>query len=149
MKGFPDLPPIWLAGFMVLAWALARYLPILSLASGPLRLLGTVLALMGLAVIAWSAIYFWRAKTSIEPHEEPTSLLTDGPYRLSRNPIYLGMVAILAGEVLWLGALSAVILPGIYAGLVSVRFILPEEARLVEHFGDEARAFMARTRRWI
>ena len=106
MKGFPDLPPLWLTLFMALAWAMARFVP---LAGGPdvfVQRFGTVVAVLGLGFICWSAAWFWKKKTTIEPHHTPGTLIIEGPYRLSRNPIYLGMVLILSGQVMWFGALS-------------------------------------------
>jgi protein-S-isoprenylcysteine O-methyltransferase Ste14 len=50
--------------------------------------------------------WFWRKKTTIEPHHTPTALIVEGPYRLSRNPIYLALLALLAGYVLRLGSLG-------------------------------------------
>lgn len=149
MKGFPDLPPLWLAGFCILAWFMARELPIAFFGGPQLQMIGGVLSLMGLVIIAWAALSFRQARTTIEPHDDPTALITSGPFRLSRNPIYLAMVAILAGLVLWYGAVSAVILPGLFAAVLSLRFILPEEDRLRARFGPEAEAFFARTRRWL
>jgi len=149
MKGFPDLPPIWFAGFCIAAWFLAWQLP-LVMAFGPVfRLTGLALIAAGLGVIAWSALWFFKKKTTIEPHHDPSVLITEGPFRFSRNPIYLAMVAMLTGFVLWLGALSAVLLPGLFISVLSIRFILPEEARLVEAFGPEAKRYMQVTRRWL
>lgn len=149
MKGFPDLPPIWLAGFVLIAWFLAAELPLL-IVFGPLfQLLGLVTCFAGFAAITWSALWFWRKKTTIEPHEAPKALITEGPYRYSRNPIYLGLVMILTGYVLWLGALSAVLLPGLFISVLTLRFIQPEEARLVEVFGAEAERYLQATRRWL
>ena len=109
-KGFPDWPPIWFAGFCAVAWLLARELP-LVVAFGPLfRGLGLVMIAAGLGLIGWSALWFWRKKTPIEPHHTPRALIVEGPYRWSRNPIYLAMLAMLTGYVLWLGVLSPVLL---------------------------------------
>jgi protein-S-isoprenylcysteine O-methyltransferase Ste14 len=106
LKGFPDLPPVWLLGFMAAAWAIDRGLPLVE-AFGPVyRVAGGLLMLAALGLIAWSALWFWRKKTTIEPHHTPTALIVEGPYRLSRNPIYLALLALLAGYVLRLGSLA-------------------------------------------
>lgn len=149
MTGFPDLPPLWLLAFMGLAAVIARYGPMLEIAFGPLHLLGQVVSLAGIALFLWSAWWFWRKKTTIEPHHAPGILIKEGPYRISRNPIYLAMVMILAGQVLWLGAILAVVaIPGLWA-VLHTRFVIPEEAALEVAFGDEARRYLAATRRWI
>lgn len=149
MKGFPDLPPIWLAGFCALAWFLARYLPLVT-AFGPVfQGLGALLIGAGLVAIAWSALWFWRKKTTIEPHHDPSVLIVEGPYRFSRNPIYLGLLVILTGYVLWLGALSPVPLPVLFFAVLTRRFVEPEEDRLRQAFGAEAQRYLNGTRRWM
>ncbi len=149
MKGFPDLPPIWFAGFCAAAWLLGNYMPLVT-AFGPLFwALGLLAIAGGLGLILWSALWFWRKKTTIEPHHAPSVLITEGPYRYTRNPIYLGLVAMLTGYVLWLGVLSPVLLPGLFISVLTLRFIQPEEERLVESFGLEARRYLQQTRRWL
>lgn len=149
MKGFPDLPPLWLLAFMAIAWAMARYVPVITLAAGPVQMLGSLIAIAGVAIIGWSAFWFWRKRTTIEPHHTPRTLIIEGPYRLSRNPIYLAMVMILTGQVIWLGALSPVILPLVLLLILTSRFARPEEAALKAAFGEEAHRYLAATRRWI
>ena len=133
----------------MLAWALARFVPFMYLGGPALQAIGAALSIAGIGLIFWSAMWFLRKKTTIEPHESPTTLIVEGPYRVSRNPIYLGMVAILAGVVLWYGALSGVILPGIFVSVLSLRFIQPEEDGLRAAFGAEAEAYLSTTRRWL
>ncbi|MEM9755365.1 MAG: isoprenylcysteine carboxylmethyltransferase family protein [Pseudomonadota bacterium] len=149
MKGFPDLPPIWLAGFCLLAWVMALFAPVLSVRGPELQALGTALGIAGFGLIGWSAVWFARKGTTIEPHHTPQKLIVEGPYRLSRNPIYLGMVVILAGLVLWLGAVSGLVLPGVFVVVLTQRFIVPEENGLRSAFGAEAEAYLTRTRRWL
>lgn len=149
LKGFPDLPPLWLFGFMVAAWTLDRGLPLVE-AFGPLyRWTGGAIMLGALGLIGWSAFWFWRKKTTIEPHHTPTTLIVEGPYRLSRNPIYLGLLLLLVGYVLRLGALSPVLLPILFFWVLTRRFIEPEEEGLRRLFGAEAEKYLSRTRRWL
>jgi protein-S-isoprenylcysteine O-methyltransferase Ste14 len=149
LRGFPDLPPVWLAGFLAAAWLLDRALPLVE-AFGPVwRGAGLLVAAASLGLIAWSAFWFWRRKTTIEPHHTPTALIVEGPYRLGRNPIYLGLLGLLTGYVLWLGALTPAILPFAFHRVLTVRFIEKEEALLRRLFGAEAHAYLERTRRWL
>jgi protein-S-isoprenylcysteine O-methyltransferase Ste14 len=134
---------------MAAAWAIDRGLPLVE-AFGPVyRVAGGLLMLAALGLIAWSALWFWRKKTTIEPHHTPTALIVEGPYRLSRNPIYLALLALLAGYVLRLGSLGPVILPFAYYIVLTRRFIEPEEAGLRRLFGAEAHAYLENTRRWL
>lgn len=149
LRGFPDIPPVWLAGFLAAAWILDRGLPLVQ-AFGPLyQLLGGLLMLAALALIGWAGLWFWRKRTTIEPHHTPTRLIVEGPYRLGRNPIYLALLLILAGYILWLGSLSPVLLPFAFHRVLTRRFIEPEEATLRRVFGAEAQAYLTRTRRWL
>lgn len=149
MKGFPDLPPLWLLAFLIAGWALAWGLPIWSFGTTLSTLLGQVLTVLGMALIIWSALWFHRKKTTIEPHHTPKSLIVEGPYRLSRNPIYLGMAAILTGAVLYWGALSAVPLPMIFVYVIQTRFVEPEEIALFTAFEQDALDYISKTRRWL
>lgn len=149
MKGFPDLPPIWLLAAMGLAWTLAWAFPGLTTTAPALRLVGGGIAVAGLALIVWSALWFRRKRTTIEPHHAPTRLIVEGPYQLSRNPIYLGMGAILTGQIIWFGAWLAVLLIPLFLSVIVARFIRVEEAALTETFGAEATAYLAATRRWL
>ncbi|MEX3014981.1 isoprenylcysteine carboxylmethyltransferase family protein [Gymnodinialimonas hymeniacidonis] len=149
MKGFPDLPPLWLLLFMGLAWLLARFLPLVSGVDPLMQRLGVLLACVGVLFVFWAALWFWKKKTTIEPHHTPGTLIVEGPYRLSRNPIYLGMVLILSGQVLWLGALSPAFLIPLILAVLTVRFAVPEERALLEAFGEEGQAYLKATRRWL
>jgi protein-S-isoprenylcysteine O-methyltransferase Ste14 len=149
LKGFPDLPPVWLAGFIAIAWLLDRGLPLVQ-AFGPVwQAAGAVLVAAALLLIGWSAWWFYAKRTTIEPHHTPTALIVEGPYRIGRNPIYLGLLGILTGCVLWLGSLSPAILPFAFHRVLTARFIEPEEAALRRLFGAAAHEYMARTRRWL
>ncbi len=149
MKGFPDLPPIWFAGFAAAVWILSRSLPIVSFDNPVTDLLGALLILAGLGLAAWSLYWFRRRQTTFEPHHTPTALIVEGPFRLSRNPIYVGLVAILAGYALRQGALAPLLLLPLFWGVLHRRFALPEEAGLRAAFGSEAEAYIAATRRWL
>ncbi len=149
MKGFPDLPPLWLVAFMALAWIIARFVPIITVPLDLFIMFGIICAVVGFALITWSAVWFRRKRTTIEPHHTPGTLIVEGPYKLSRNPIYLGMFIILTGYVFWLCSLTPLILPPLFLMILTARFAKPEEASLIEAFGDEARAYLSATRRWI
>jgi hypothetical protein len=102
MKGFPDLPPLWLILFLGLNWAFAQVLPGLAV-SGAMGVASWALIVAGLSLIVWAAVWFWRRKTTIEPHHDPQALIVEGPFRVSRNPIYLGLLIILLGSVVGRG----------------------------------------------
>lgn len=149
MKHFPDLPPIWMLGAMALSWVLTQMVPILKLSSLGLRWLGLFWMLLAALLVLWAAFWFWRKKTTIEPHKTAQTLIVGGPFWLTRNPIYLAMVVAAAGVGLYLGSLSGMFPVIVLAVVLHRRFVLPEEAGLKTAFGAEAEAYFEKTRRWI
>ncbi len=145
LKSFPDLPPIWAVGVVALSWALARWLPIWSF---QVPLLPGLLFWGGLLLIGWSAVWFWRKRTPIEPGHTPKALITEGPYRINRNPIYTGLAITLLGYALGQGAVTALLPPLAFPFIITARFIRAEEDALRQAFGAEAEAWIAATRRW-
>ena len=134
---------------MVFSWVLSQLLPLYSIDSVGLQWLGLMWIGLALLLILWSALWFHRKKTTIEPHHTPTVLIVEGPYKLSRNPIYLAMMLAALGFALWCGALSS-ILPVFALGMILQRkFVLPEETGLEQEFGAEATEYIAKTKRWI
>ena len=143
---FIDLPPVWLAGCVILAWIIGAVLPLgLPLGEG----IGALLVLAGIGLMVWAVVEMQRARTTVIPHRVPDALVDTGPFALSRNPIYLGDLLVLAGLCLRWDALLA--LPLVW-GLMKVltdRFILPEEGRLADTFGTDFQLYSARVARWI
>ena len=91
---------------------------------------------------------FRRARTPVDPYETTTAIVTGGPYRLSRNPGYLGMALTYAGICLLAGALWALV-PLIGAVIVIDRGVIRREERYLQaKFGQEYLRYKAHTRRW-
>ena len=90
-----------------------------------------------------------RNRTSFMPHDEAARLVTGGIFRLSRNPIYLGDVLILAGLILFWDAVLSLVLVPIFVWVVEKRFIEKEEYRLKRKFLASYGRYSQQTRRWI
>jgi protein-S-isoprenylcysteine O-methyltransferase Ste14 len=143
------LPLAWLAIASVAALLLDAYLPLVQWPGRPWSWIGALPMLAGLA-IAWVAVGgFRRAGTPALPFRPSTALVTDGLYRFTRNPMYVGMVLFLLGLALVLGSLGALLPVPLYALVIQKRFIEAEEAFLERLFGEEYRAYQRRTRRWF
>lgn len=110
---------------------------------------GWVFMLCGLALLA-AAIGFFRMKgTTVNPTKKPDKLVTDGIYRMSRNPMYLGMVLILAGFPLATESVIGLVFPLIFF-LIMNQSVIPREERMVQGvFGDAYLQYRTRTSRWI
>lgn len=104
---------------------------------------------LGAIVAGWGWLIFRRARTTTVPGRTSSSLITKGPYRFTRNPMYVGLSLAYLGEAGMLRQLWPIlILPFILAYLNWV--VIPvEEARLAETFGAEYERYRARVRRWI
>jgi protein-S-isoprenylcysteine O-methyltransferase Ste14 len=143
-----DWPPVWLAGCVLLAWLTA-----MPVAGGAAALvlagLGGAGVALGLGLMGLAVREMARARTTVVPGRDPSALVTGGVFRLSRNPIYLGDLLVLAGVSLaWQSWVGLVLVP-VLGRILARRFIEDEEARLRAGFGAEAEAWMARVRRWL
>lgn len=149
------LPPVWAALFALGVVALGRWLGAVDIAQvdagmrDVLGWIGIVVVVAGSALSAWAAWGFSGARTPIEPGRVSTSLLVGGPYRISRNPIYLGMATALAGLALFLGQPGAIVLVPVFCAVLQWRIIRHEERMLGERFGAEYAAYRERVRRWL
>lgn len=141
-----DLPPAWLVVHMGLAWFMAEvWAPLGDFMLWP----GRLLIAAGILLALWAALHFHRARTTLIPHAEPTGLVTGGPYRFSRNPIYVADLMILAGWALVLGTVAGLLLLIPLFWVLETRFVRPEEARLSSAFGEDYEAYRRRVRRWL
>ena len=147
-RDFPDLPPVWMTGHALAAWAVARWAPVMGFASPTARAAGGLVAALGVGLAVWAAVHFARARTKIEPRERPTALIRSGPFAINRNPIYTGMALVLLGWAVWLGALGAALVAMAFPVVIDRRFVRGEEAALLDAFGAEARRYMSEVRRW-
>ena len=143
------LPPVYLLASAIAMFALHRWLPLRQIVSGQSRWLGLAVAVLGLALGGSAARLFRRRKTTIRPGETSTTLMTDGPFRFTRNPIYVGMTLVLAGLAFGLGSLSPWFVIPAFVLAIAIDVIPAEEAMLAETFGDAYRAYQSRVRRWF
>ena len=92
---------------------------------------------------------FKRAGTAIKPYDQPSKLVVDGPYQLSRNPMYLGVTLILLGIAFWVGTYPFYLVSGVFCFTMNFVFIPNEEKILESTFGNDYLSYKSRTRRWI
>ena len=143
------LPPVYLLIAIAMMAGLHFLAPIGMILRPPFIYLGVFLITIGLGIVVWPAAAFGRAGTPIKPFEHSTHLVTGGMYKVSRNPMYLGMVVILLGIAVLFGSISPFILIPVFIWLIQSNFIRLEEAALEETFGDEYREYKTRVRRWL
>lgn len=141
-----NLPPVWLIGFIALSWLIAQ---VWSPLGSVFDWIGWGLIGVGLAISVWAALVFRRAGTTIIPREAPSALVSRGPYRYSRNPIYLADLVILAGVALILGSPLALLLVVPFQQVLLRLFVLPEEAILARDLGRPFLDYKVRVQRWV
>lgn len=142
-------PLLFMGALLAAMMVLAVLTPGLRVLQVPVTWLGIVPLVSGLLLIFISAGLFRRRHTTLNPFGESSALVQDGLYRYSRNPMYLGMLLVLAGTALWFGhVLSFAVLP-VFVAVVSRQNIRHEEQALETHFGDEYRSYRQRVRRWL
>ena len=146
---FIDLPPVWLAGCILVAWGLAQAAPLITFTSAVWQVVGWGLIAAGLLLAVWAMVAFRRFKTSVIPRQTPSALIDEAPYSFSRNPIYLADLIILAGCVALFGAVSAVVTLQLFWAAMQHRFILPEEEVMRQTFGARYDDYCQGVRRWV
>ena len=144
-------PPLILAGVLVGAWLFGLFLPLPwpGLDDVAARVAGWFLIVLGVGVIAWAILTLKKHGTTVMPHKGAQILVTDGPFALRRNPIYLGDVFILLGLAIVTANLWFVVFSVVFVVLITWLAVLPEERHLEATFGEEYLRYKERVRRWI
>lgn len=142
-------PPVWLLLGLVAIFALNEMYPVARFTGLAAQVAGGVVIVLGLLLLVTANGLFVRAGTDVIPFRKVSSLVTGGVYRYTRNPMYLGMVTVLLGCALTVGAASALAVPPLFAIIVEARFIRGEEQMLRDLFPQEYPAYCRRVRRWL
>jgi protein-S-isoprenylcysteine O-methyltransferase Ste14 len=145
----PLIPPVYGLAALVLMGVLHVFLPGMEFAAPGSRYVGIAVMALGLAPILWASHLFNRVKTGIVPFTPATFLVRDGPYRFTRNPMYLGMAVMLLGVAVFLDSLTPFAVVPLFVVLIDWRFIRAEEAMLEQAFGAAYLDYKAAVRRWL
>ena len=143
-------PPIWAVIFILLATAVTWFLgwrEVPGLRSPPL---GILLVVVGIVVPAWAVWLFRREGAEVNP-TSPTNrkLVADGPYRFTRNPMYLGLVLIALGIAFWAGPWPMFIAAIAVFATANFVHIPYEEAKMARQFDTAYADYVRRVRRWL
>jgi len=144
------IPPpfFYLTGFLF-AWAINRFYPI------PMfdRTLSVVLAMISLLPSAilglWSLFEFWHENTTLRPDKPSSFLVVIGPYRITRNPMYLSLTLLYIGLGLLLSLPWAFIFLPVIIFIMNSYVIRREELYLETRFGEQYRVYENQVRRWL
>ena len=143
------LPPVLVLLIAILMSVARSIIPGPVIVPQPYNWLGLVLLLAGFALGLIGAVHFNKVGTNIPTFNEPTILVTDGIFKWSRNPIYLGFTLFLLGLAVMLGTLVPFLGPIVFAVTADRWYIAFEERALQHKFGERYDAYRRATRRWI
>ena len=144
-------PPVYALGIAVLMWLLNQYFPIAHWIPVPWNKIGLVIIVLAIALDTSSLFLFLKKHTTINPmHPDNTqSLVTEGLYRYTRNPMYVGLLVILTGYAIMLGGITPFLLLPLFYGLITTQQIIPEERFLEEKFGQQYLDYKKQVKRWL
>ncbi len=143
------LPPVYFLAAVLLMVGLNYFVPVQTILNAPITYLGVGMIAFGLFIVMWPAVTFGKVGTPIKPFEDSTRLVTNGMYRITRNPMYLGMVVVLVGIAVLFGNASPFLIAPMFGWLIQTKFVKFEEALLEKTFGDEYLRYKQKVRRWL
>ena len=144
------LPPTILLLAILLMLGLHFLLPLCRIVPWPWRLLGILPLTLGVILNLSADRAFKHVDTTVKPFEKSQSLVTTGPFRFSRHPMYIGMTAIIIGLWLCLGTVTPLFVVPLFVLTMSMVFIPAEEHMMEKQFGNEYRTYCKRVIRvWI
>lgn len=141
-------PLIYVAVFLLGLW-LERLIPPRPLPTGPRRIAAVICVALWLVFAVSSVVLFRRGGTSLLPHQPARALVTRGAYRVSRNPMYVGLLFLYAGIALWFDLVWPIALLPVIVVVIQAAVIKREERYLERRFGDQYREYRQRVRRWF
>jgi protein-S-isoprenylcysteine O-methyltransferase Ste14 len=142
-------PPRIALSLLIISVVLWHLSPDKTLLHIPYKFIGSVSVIGGFIIMMWAWSSFKKGRTAVCHTGTPTLLVTHGVYKMTRNPMYLGMLLMLAGAGFFMGDVPAFFAPVAFLGIIDKVFIPYEEAKLSGSFGDAYSDYMKRTRRWV
>ncbi len=115
----------------------------------PYKLIATLSIIFGFTVMTWAWLQFRKSDTAVCPTSKSSLVVTDGIYKYSRNPMYLGMLLMLIGASFFMGTMPSMFAPIGFFIIIDKVFIPYEEGKLMSAFGDGYSKYQMLTRRWI
>jgi protein-S-isoprenylcysteine O-methyltransferase Ste14 len=143
------MPTAYLLAAILAIVLLNITIPILHILPSPWNLLGLLPLAFGLWINLAADRAFKQAKTTVKPFQSSNALIQDGVFRFTRNPMYLGFIAVLLGISVLLGSLSPYLVVVLFAFLMDLVYIRSEEKMLEDVFGSQWADYRARTRKWL
>lgn len=144
-------PPVIGLACAAIMYALARFVPQAAVPLPHARLLALAAATLGALIGLLALLDFRRHRTTFNPHhpDKASALVTDGIYRRTRNPMYLGLLVLLSAWAIFLANAATLLGLVLFVLLLNRLQIVPEERILAEKFGEGFVHYRRAVRRWI
>lgn len=147
MKKF--YPPTHFYTYLIIAVVFHFLLPVKQIIFMPYIFLGFIPVIAGVILNLWADSLFKKLNTTVKPDQRPSVLIDYGPFKISRNPMYLGMTLMLIGAGIILGSITSFIGAIFFIAAMEYYFIPEEEKAMQETFGDEYVKYKDKVKRWL
>ena len=142
-------PPHIAFTLLFLSWLVDYLFPQFRVIFGNYRYIGVLTLVSGLSITFYSFYLFKKNKTPILPGQKPTFVVAEGPYKFTRNPMYLGVTIGLFGAAIYIGNLLSLLSPLIFFLIMNFKFVPFEEKLMEQIFGKQYLDYKIKVRRWI
>ena len=143
------LPPTLLKIFIVIMIVMHYVMPVNQIIVFPYNLFGIALIIIGLTISMKGSRLFTKLGTNIKTFDDPDKLVTEGLFKISRNPMYLGFIIFLTGISIALGSVLPFALTFIFFLITDLWYIKFEEKMMLKKFGNEYIIYKMNTRKWL
>lgn len=143
------VPPVWLILIMIAMYALHGMVPVARVFVPAFAVAGQVLLFVGFSLAFYAARQFKEAKTPLKPFVPVKALVTEGPFRYSRNPVYLGMFMIIGGWAIYLGSLTPWLGALGFIAMICRYWVPKEEVQMERQMGEAYLDYKQKVRRWL
>jgi len=148
-SGVPFPPPLLYAVPLFIGIYLHRLYPLATLPAGLSVIVGVVLVALGLLLSSTAIRRFRGAGTAVNPRRPTTAIVDSGPYRFTRNPMYVGLTLLYLGVAAWVNTLWPVIFLPVVLIVIHKVVVEKEERYLERKFGETYHRYRAQVPRWI
>lgn len=146
----PKIKPPYIAALcLLLAWLLNRLFPSLRIINEPYNKIGILFVILGFFTLFWSFYLFRKNKTPIIPGKKPTFVVAQGPYKFTRNPMYLSVTVVLFGISFYIGNLLGFAAPLVFFLIMNSVFVPFEEKLMEKLFNKKYLDYKKKVRRWL
>ena len=143
------IPPILFLMCVTLMFVFLWLYPLYQWLDFPLSLIGVLPFIVGIAIAKHGSDVFEKTETNIETFDDPNILVTDGLFKFSRNPMYVGLVTTLFGIAIMLGDVSAILIAIGFLAITDRWYIPFEEQAMERVFGEAYLEYKTQVRRWL